>query len=89
MSKPKGSSAMLKLAPLALQPATVQPLRLQPATPTLLTDTPGRYTVALKVVEGSTASLVDTVTVTATLDTPLVPIDTAATVAGRRGVAIG
>lgn len=89
VAKPKGSSARLTLAPLTLQPPTVQAQRLQPATPSLLTDTPGTYTAALTVIDSGVTSLVDTVTVTAVLDTPLVPIDTAATVAGRRGIAVG
>ena len=89
VARPKGSRARLKVAPLALQPTGAKPRTLQPATPSILTDKPGRYVVALTVVDRGVASLVDTVTVTGVLATPLVPIDTAATVAGRRGIAVG
>lgn len=61
----------------------------QPARPLIVPDRPGRYVAALTVDDGGVRSLVDTVTLTAVHATPLVPIDTAATVEGQPGVAVG
>lgn len=95
VSKPKGSRAALKVARPPLQRLTKQTKRsqrlqrLQPATPSLRADRPGRYKVALTVVDRGVPSLVDSVAITVVPATPLVPIDTAATVGGRRGIAVG
>lgn len=91
--KPQGSAATLEQPLLSfVQPADnlIKPSvngGAQPARPLITPDKPGTYVAALRVSDGVT-SRTDTVTLTATMATPLVPIDTAA-VAGQRGIAIG
>lgn len=95
ISKPRGSAVTLEQPELSLiQPADnlLKPnanSAAQPARPLIKPDRAGRYVAALTVTDGKVASAVDTVTLTATFDTPLVPIDTAATVQGQQGIAIG
>lgn len=91
--KPQGSAATLE-QPLRsfVQPADdlIKPTvnsGTQPARPLIQPDKPGTYVAALKVSDGVT-SRTDTVTLTATAATPLVPIDTAASI-GITGMAVG
>lgn len=96
LRRPGGSSATLQQPALL---SLVQPLDNllkptpnsgpQPARPLIAPDKPGRYVAALTVNDGGVQSLVDTVTLTAVMPTPLVPVDTAATVEGQRGMAVG
>lgn len=91
--KPQGSIATLEQPLTSLvQPADslIQPSvngGVQPARPLIRPDKPGTYVAALRVSDGVT-SRTDTVTLTATAATPLVPIDTTAVV-GRQGIAVG
>ena len=91
--KPPGSAATLEQPLLSfVQPADtlIKPTSnggVQPARPLIKPDKPGTYVAALQVADGVT-SRTDTVTLTASMATPLVPIDTNAIV-GQRGIAVG
>jgi hypothetical protein len=62
----------------------------QPARPHLKhVDKPGRYVAELVVRDRGVRSATDRVVTTAVIGTPLVPIDTAASVQGQDGIAIG
>ena len=92
--RPAGSRAELTDYPSGVQPSDAEIEDLpdpgsQPARPRLVPDLPGTYVAKLVVSDGSVSSVADRVATTAVLPTPLVPVDTAATVGGQRGIAVG
>jgi hypothetical protein len=93
--KPRGSEARHEGFDSDIQPTdaelAAQPKPgAQPARPRLARlDRPGRYVSELVVVDRGVESVADRVVINAVNDTPLVPIDTAASVGGEQGMAIG
>lgn len=96
--KPRGSRAKLSGYATGRQPQDRRlralgtrkgvPAR-QPARPSFKPDKVGRYVVELVVRDGTVRSAADRATLTAAAATPLVPIDTQATVGGAKGIAVG
>ena len=92
--KPAGSKAKLRNFADGNQPAdddltgTENPVA-QPARPRIKLDKPGRYVSKLVVTDRGVRSVADRVVTTALVGTPLVPVDTAATVHGQQGIAVG
>lgn len=92
--RPRGSTAELETFASNLQPTAPALQQLddpdrQPARPLLIPDKPGRYVAELTVIHGGVTSVADRVETTATLATPSVQINTAASQGGYDGIAIG